>query len=163
MKKYIFIYNTDFDIIISGKNGAAEMNTECYNYYVDLIKPYIIFKENKNLYKINYEILDNIKEIIIDKLKLLLKEREVLPPASKQSEWRGRFTEEQMINTKFIFGKEYKLFTGGIDNEIFWIYSFIELLENSKLNKIDLYVYFNEKIININRLKYLIKTFVNKK
>lgn len=160
MKKFIFIFNTDLDIFIQAKNGGSDINIKFYNYYLELIKPYLEFKPNKNLYKINFELADTIKVKLVIRLKFLLEERKKIPLVSEQSEWKGRFTEKQMFNSKLIFGIEYKLYVGGIDNEIFWLASFVDLIDNSVNNKINLFVYFNNKIIDIDRLKKAIKSLI---
>jgi len=156
MKRFVYIFNTISEIIISAKNSGSSNNLELYNYYLKLLLPYIDFKQNKNLYEIKYEMLSKIKKTLSKHLNYILDKRDLLPLSSELTDWKGRFTEEQMFITKVIFDKEYKLFKGGIDNEIFWICNFMELIDHSTKNKINLYIYFNEKIININRVKKLI-------
>ena len=153
MKKYIFLFNSNFEIIVSAKNSGSDSNINLFETILNLVESNINFKRNKSLFKIEYLFLDSIHKEIQKELNALLIQRNNNVPSSELSEWKSRFTEEQMFQTKKIFGNEYKLFAGGIDNKIFWLVCFFELIENCLKNKSNIYILFHEKVLNITLLQ----------
>jgi hypothetical protein len=153
MKKYIFLFNSSFEIIVSAKNSGSDFNIELFKTLLNLIEENIHFTRNKSLFKIEYFFLETIHKQIQVELNSLLIQRINSVPSSEQTEWRSRFTEEQMFQSKRIFGNEYKLFAGGIDYKIFWHACFFELIENCLKNKSNIYVLFNDKVVDITQLQ----------
>lgn|SRR5574343_8300 len=162
MKKYIFLFNTKTETIVSVKQSGSEINIKHFNFVMNSLFRDIDYSFNRSLYKKDYKGLDSLLKKLKIELSVNLNRREINEPSSNQSDWKSRFTEEQMFQEKIIFGKQYMLFNGGIDNEIFWLASFYELIENCIKNKSNIYIFFNDKITEIERLKRILVRMENK-
>jgi hypothetical protein len=156
MKKYIFLFNSKFETIVSAKNGGSSINIDQYNILFNLVKNGIEIRKNKSLYGLNVGCLQVDFKFIENELKKLLEERELSQPSDEKSDWNTRFSKEQMFQSKKIFGMNYNLFKGGIDYKIFWYACLYEFLEYSINNNSKVYVYFNERIIDLERLQKLL-------
>ncbi|MFK7061614.1 hypothetical protein V3Q90_15980 [Flavobacterium oreochromis] len=156
MKKYIFIFNSSFEIIISAKNSGSDMNIDFYKILLSLVESKIHIIKNKSLFKINPISLETIQRNLKNELEALLIQRNISVPSSEQTEWKSRFSENEMFQNKKIFGNEYKLFVGGLDNKIYWFASFYELIIECIKNKSNMYILFSDKIIDLKRLQRLL-------
>lgn len=137
------------DHSILAKEGSSE---NLYQTFDLILRNYIVKKKNKLLYSISGEELLSLRDRVRLELLSLLQERINNPP--KISDWKGRFLKEEIYHTRIILGKEYELYSGGIDSCVWGVSVLFDLITDSlKGSQCEILLFYSNKRNGLSKIK----------
>lgn len=115
--------------------GKKDSKEGLYMLFESILEKLVIKRSNKYLYSIRGANLGLLQSRVKTKLLGLLEERENTP--LKEAQWEDRFERNEVFYTKNILGKDYELYSGGIDSLIWGLSTLLNIImESEKENEI---------------------------
>ncbi|WP_438711681.1 hypothetical protein ACSTS3_03640 [Aquimarina muelleri] len=143
------IFSIDSNKEIFGKKYSKE---GLYGLFESVFEGLIVKKNNKYLYSINGSNFRMLKSRVENRLLEFLEERENNPPEIVQ--WKGRFERNEVFYKKNILGKDYELYSGGIDSVI-WGFSILLdiIIESEKEDKSEILIFYSKRRSDFRKVK----------